>query len=600
MFDSLGKRILIINSILFAGAVLLTNVLSWHFLKDRLREEQRISFQIAKQQIINILKEANFRYSLAKLKTNLNPKELLILEQQKAIQQIEKISQETGIIFLIFQGKQLIKSNTSIKDIDELRKRSKFISFYFAPFQWKIYLGFPQNTFILKTQKTLTIYLTSLLFLITASILLTYLFYKRWLDNPIKEVMESLKKGQPLQKTGIKEIDLLIEGINSALEREKQLLSNIAFTEKMSALGVLAGGYAHEFNNLLQIISGHLKLAQVWLDKNDSQKVRDKLQKAEEAAIRGAEISQRILRLARKEIPTKTKVASLDKVIHNTLEALQKAFPKGIKFTIQCQKNLFVPLKEDELQEIILNICLNARDAMGEKGELIIKAREQKESILLTIEDTGPGIPENIKNRLFEPFFTTKETGKGTGLGLFVVHQLVTEAGGKIHIENREQGGAKFTIEFPKIESPQISEENDYNSPTNKDDICKVLIVDDEEEIISNLKEFLEMEGFIVETATTAEEAYTKLKNNPTDYQLLLVDLVMPSRGGDWLLEKIHKENLGKYFIILITGFAGEFTDKILSLKKEGKIHKVLRKPFSLAEIKSILYKEIKCKRIQK
>ena len=599
MFNSLGKRILIIYSILFAGAVLLTNIISWYYLKSRFDEEQIITLRIIKQQIINILKEAQFRYSLASLKMRLNPKEVLILEKNKALNEIRKIATKTNTHFLIKEENNIIETNTEVKNIEDFFEKINYIKFSFKPFKWKIYIGFPKNYFLEKEKKILTLYTTSLIFLIINSIFLTYFIYKRWLDKPIKKVMQSLNKGEKLEKTGIKEIDLLIDCINSAIEKEKEWLQKIAFTEKMSALGVLAGGYAHEFNNLLQIISGHIKIAQVWVKKNNPEKALDKLKRAEEATIRGSEISQRILRIARKEIPAKTKIAPIDQVVEHTLEALQKAFPKEIKFHVNCDKNLFVPLKEDELQEIILNICLNARDAMGNSGHIMIKAWKQGDKIYLMIEDTGPGIPEEIKNRLFEPFFTTKEKGKGTGLGLFVVHQLVTEVGGKIIIENSAQGGARFIIELPEENKQEIIQQKDKDTPkqdNEKRTCCSILIIDDEEEIIYNLKEFLEMEGFDVETASSAIEAYQKLKEKSNSYNLLLIDLVMPDRGGDWLIEKIAKEKIGSYKTILMTGFAGELTEKIVNLQEKGHIDRILRKPFSLIDIKQTICEIIQCK----
>ncbi len=591
-FDSLEKRVLVIYGLLFLVAVVLTNLLAWEILRVELLKAGKIRLEIWGEQIEGILKDAYFSYSLGVLRTKINPKELLIVEKKKALEELERFAEEVGIKYVVIEGSKRISGNAK-----DLSSEKGFIlkTFYFEPFQWRIQWGLNQKDLLQHASKTFVLYFSGLSFLIMVSLVSSYFAYRQWLRRPIQRVISSLEKGEKLQFTGIKEIDLLIDRINQALEREKEWIRNLAVTEKMSALGVLAGGYAHEFNNLLQIISGHLKLAQVWIERGEEVKALERLKEAEKAALRGAEISRRILRLARRQPHKKDTLLPVDKVVSATIEALKKAFPKDIKIELLLEKDLFVPLGEEELQEVLLNLCLNARDAMGESGRLTIRAYAKGDRVVIEVEDTGCGIPKEILTRVFEPFFTTKEPGKGTGLGLFIVHQLVTEAGGSVQVESKEGVGTKFVIELPRIrpEAVRVSEEVPTPKVPSKAVSGKIMVVDDEEEIRENLREFFEIEGFKVETASSAEEALKKLQADE-EVKVIFVDLIMPGKNGLWLVKEVERRFKEPPAVILMTGFAGEFTEDVERFVEKGRIVRILRKPFQLSELKSLLEEVLK------
>ncbi len=585
MGNSLGKRILLLFGLLFLGCVFFTNTVGWLFLKTHLLREGEIRFRLLVKEIEDILEETRFNLELSKLRGFANPLEIKILEKERTLQEIADLAKRSEVRFLILENGRYLAGDSDL--IPQDVPQNLFQKLSFKPFSWEIYLAIDEKHFWREISRVLNLYFGILLVLILASLLVVYLFYRRWVRTPFEVISSHLNRRLPLPQTGIRELDSLCEHINQALKKEKDWQRKLAFTEKMSALGVLAGGYAHEFNNLLQVIAGHLKLAQIWCERGEKEKALSRLKEAEKATLRGAEISRRILRLSRKEVSSQEGEQSpLDKVLIHTLEALKRAFPKNIRVSYEAEKDLFVPLSDDALQEIILNLALNAKDAMGEEGELSVKAFKEGKNAVLLVEDTGPGIEEELKTRIFEPFFTTKGVGKGTGLGLYLVHRLVTEAGGKIEINRSKSGGASFKIILPLMPPPGPSQKEEKRtlSPPKK---LKILVVDDEEEILKNVKDYLEVLGFEVQTALSAEEALKLLEKD--SFNVLLVDLIMPGKNGDWLVQKVGPARGVK--VVLMTGFAGEVQDKIQELLKKGLVTKVLRKPFQIESLKELLQK---------
>ncbi len=194
---------------------------------------------------------------------------------------------------------------------------------------------------------------------------------------------------------------------------------------------------------------------------------------------------------------------------------------------------------------------------------------------------------EETKRRIFDPFFTTKEPGKGTGLGLYAVYQLTDLAGGRIEVDSRSGRGTRFRISFPKVELPPPAEkakESCYIAFGRKP--LRILVVDDEKEILENFHELLLEEGHTVDLASSAEETLPLLKEKSFD--LVFVDLAMPGKGGAWLIKEILKiESIPR--IIVMTGFAGKMTEEVKELERYGEIHRILWKPFDWKYIKEIL-----------
>ncbi len=589
---SLALRIFSAAALLVLLSSLLTNLFAAYVLFRAIQEDRKVRFRLVENEIKQALREAYFNYSLQSLKGG-SPSEIKLLAHKEALDRIREIALRSGAEWVVYVDSKPIAGNP-----DFLRSRH-FVSLKipFPPFEWTVFLGFPRNILGSALGHYLILYLFSLLTLVLLGIGLSYAVYVRSIRRPLRKLLrelEVLEQKKKLSPVGIWEVDRLVEEINRAFERERKWLQRLAFSEKMSGLGTLAGGYAHEFNNLLQAISGSIQLAELLLKKGETEKALERLDIAKKAIFKGKKISERLLRLTRRPSHEIQEYADLSAVVTNTLETITQGFPKGIKVETHFDSGLLIPLSEEAVQEIVMNLCLNARDAMGREGLLRVEVRREGEKALLVVEDTGPGIPPEIRSRIFEPFFTTKPAGKGTGLGLFVVHQLVTEAGGEILVTDRKGGGARFEIRFPLVRlslHPRAPSRQEVLQPAfpEKKKALRVLVVDDEESIREGLREYLEMEGCQVATASSAEEALRLLESNNFDF--VFCDLYLPEKDGVWLVkEAMARGWRGK--MVFITGYAGELMEEVKELIRSGRVEGILRKPFDLSEVRKIISRE--------
>lgn len=466
-------------------------------------------------------------------------------------------------------------------------------TFYFEPLKLKIRLGYPP------------FYITKVLFMkAIIVILLIFLFHfsfviyqKRFLEKikrPLEQLALELKSGGRLSPIGYEEIDQLIYAINRAIDKEREMVEKLAAQQKLVALGTFAGGYAHEFNNLLQIMSMNLELVERYLQENRCEQVYLLLNKINSSILKGQKLAQKLLYLTKK---TETEYTNLKDFLEQFQESLRILIPREIRFELSLPaEDLFVPLSEESVKEILINLVKNAVDAIEERRGLedtfsgIIKIRlgVDGDRGLLEVVDNGIGIKEEHLPRLFEPFFSTKGVGKGTGLGLYLVHNLVKNAEGDIEVESKYLEGTTFRIWLPLIKTPP---ESIVESPIGeeKKEILykKILIVEDEEEIRETLAEFLRSFGLEVKTASDGVEGWKYIEKESFD--IAFVDMFMPIRGGDWIITQMEKHNKNSPSLVLMTGYAGEMEEIIKKALREGRIHAILRKPFSLDQIVKIL-----------
>ena len=421
--------------------------------------------------------------------------------------------------------------------------------------------------------------------------------------KPLKEIEQSLRTGALPKKVGFVELDMLIEAIESYIERERQLLEakrlleeEIAKQEKLSALGTMAGGLAHEFNNLLQMILANLELSKTYLQKNEKEEALKHLIQIERISKKGQELAARILFMSK---PTPGESTQLCELLKDLEPLFRSLIPRDIKFILNVEMDgpLFVPLSEEASKEVLLNLIKNAVDAMEEKAqkegkrEISLRLKGLEKEVLLEVSDTGCGMTEDQLKRIFEPFYTTKGPKKGTGLGLYLVHNIIYSAGGRIEVESQPGKGTTFKIYLPIIETKQdVGEEKAKVSEEKREApfFRKVLIVDDEEDIRETLKEYLELEGFEVKTAQDGKVAYEKLLSEKFD--LLLVDMYMPEMDGLTLVKEAEKTLKELPYVVIMTGYAGELTEELKVLLERGIVKRVLRKPFSLADLEKILH----------
>jgi len=466
-----------------------------------------------------------------------------------------------------------------------------------------MYLGASSKAyfrFLLALSGTLFLFFT--LILVLALLLLRY-FYLNF-RKPLDSLVLHLEKGGELSLTGYRELDALVSAIKTYTEMEKELLSSkhklqleLEKSARLSAIGTMAGGYAHEFNNLLQMILFNLELAEKGIKEGNYSLVKKHFENIRSITSRGQNLARRILYLT-KTIPGET--SHVCDVIQNLMGVFRTMVPREIelRYEFKCPKPCTVPLTTDSLKEVLLNLIKNAVEAIEEVKDKVerkeikvsVASLDEKE-LLLAVSDTGCGMTEEVKAKLFTPFFTTKGFEKGTGLGLFVVYNLVTNAGGRIEVESKPMQGTTFKLFLPVVAEERIAEKTEEKeialAEAKPKLIRKILIVDDEEDIREALKEYLEELGYEVTVAENGKTAYEALLAR--DYDLVLMDMFMPEMNGAEVLLRLKEAGKRPSYVVLMTGYAGEDTITIEALKQEGIIKRVLRKPFSFKDLEDII-----------
>jgi len=378
------------------------------------------------------------------------------------------------------------------------------------------------------------------------------------------------------------------------VSNETLLRQQLIQSEKLSAIGELISGIAHELNNPLTGVMGYSQLLQLRKDLDD--RARDSLLKINNLALRCQKIVQNLLSFARKQKPERT-LSNVNEILERTVELRNYEFSvNNIQIVRELDRNLPRTIADShQLQQVFLNIITNAEHAMLQacgRGRLTIRSRADlpNSRIVVEISDDGPGIPEAHLSKIFDPFFTTKEVGKGTGLGLSLAYGIIKEHGGNIYALSRQGEGATFVVELPIISKlpdtklfpdpmPQALEFE--NIVRNK----KALIVDDEKYILDFFVEILRMFPIQVDTACDGRVAMEKLSR--TDYDIIITDFKMPQMNGrelyEWIKENRHHLAMR---IIFITGdtISGE-----TRLFFEHTCNLYLAKPFKIEEVKEVI-----------
>lgn len=346
----------------------------------------------------------------------------------------------------------------------------------------------------------------------------------------------------------------------------KRIEEQVRHAQKMESIGTLAGGIAHDFNNILAIIMGHSSLCE--LRKNDPEKIEQSIYSIKKAANRGAELVNQILTFARQNV-LKLEPVQINDVITEFLKLSKETFPKNIEFVLLLDKNVpQILIDQTQLHQILLNISVNSRDAMPEGGTIrfitkVVSRNELKNKfqnliddkyICLSIADTGVGMSEEIKARIFDPFFTTKEFGKGTGLGLSTVYGIMQSHRGLINVISAPGNGTTFELFFPIIEESYLSRE--YESPEPPQKLSgneTILLIEDEEMLLSALKDFLSSNNYKVLTAADGLEGLNIYNTHKDNIDLLIIDIGLPRLSGIEIYKKIKSTN-GKVKAILSSG----------------------------------------------
>jgi PAS domain S-box-containing protein len=366
----------------------------------------------------------------------------------------------------------------------------------------------------------------------------------------------------------------------------RRLEEELRQAQKMEAVGRLAGGVAHEFNNVLMIIYGYAD--QLLNDPKLPESDRACAEKLLEAIKRATVLVRQLLAFSRKH-PIKPQTVDLSNIVTEIAKMLQPLLSARIHLVVNCpEKNMTVYADPSQLELMIMNLVINARDAMPEGGILTLATSAEalpedvvlpdspKNFVVLQVSDTGIGMPPEIKQRIFEPFFSTKDIGKGTGLGLSMVYGIVEQANGHITVESEPSHGTTFRIYLPFSASKLVDGPGLIEVTPPKRGTGTLLLVEDEAGIRLMTRRYLEDLGYTVWEAETGERAFDIFMDQKDAIDLVVTDMVMPGIRGDDLVRKI-REVRPQMRAIFISGYVDSD-----DLDKETSI---LEKPFSFPEL---------------
>ncbi len=393
----------------------------------------------------------------------------------------------------------------------------------------------------------------------------------------------------------------LLERVDQALlsdkrtgKTEKQLSrvqDEVRQSEKMEVVGRLAGGVAHDFNNLLTVILGYSELLLTRIGKSDP--LRASVEAIQKAADRATALTQQLLALSRKQI-MRLRVVDLNTVVADVDKMLRRVIGEHIeRVTLLKATTGCVKVDPGQMEQVILNLAVNARDAMPQGGKLTIEtasvilekplssptaALKSGRYVALSVSDTGTGIDHETLDHIFEPFFTTKETGKGTGLGLATVYGIIRQSGGSITVKSELGKGTTFMIYLPRVDEDADMPEGDRPDPKPPSGSETVLLVEDEMSVRRLTHQFLEGNGYHVLEAIEGREAMRISEQHEGPIHLLLTDVVMPGMSGCELVKTLGPLR-PEMKVLYMSGYTD---DAIIGHGNLGRGSSFLQKPFTL------------------
>ena len=336
------------------------------------------------------------------------------------------------------------------------------------------------------------------------------------------------------------------------ITERRALKEELAQAQKMEALGRLAGGVAHDFNNLLNVISGYSELLLLRMQEGD---LRGTVEKIHKAAATAASLTGQLLAFSRREVLA-PRVLDLNRVVAEVARMLPRLIGENIEVATVLSPDLGrVKVNLGQIEQVILNLAANARDAIQHGGKLTIQTKDvyvregysqhhaavaPGRYVSLAITDTGKGMDQSTLSRIFEPYFTTKERGKGTGLGMAVVYGIVDQNGGHIWVNSEPEQGTKFEIYLPRVEeaaAPAEPAKINYETLRGSETI---LLVEDSEDLRQMTCTFLRMQGYTVVEATNGAEAVGAIQQYKAPIHLMLTDVILPGMSGLELAKRVE------------------------------------------------------------
>ncbi len=405
--------------------------------------------------------------------------------------------------------------------------------------------------------------------------------------NEIIHVVEQLEINKRLQ-----------EKINADLEQTLTHLQNteaqLIQSEKMASIGTLSAGIAHDFNNMLGVIMASTQIMQMKLPSESP--LLKYCQTIENATARSAGLTKQLLEFGQKNMLS-AKVISLNSIVKETLQLLERSIDKNITITLNLEDSIsFVEVDATQIQQVIMNLAINARDAMPMGGTLTFRTSETDideafcqqhvhlkpgRYVQFDVEDTGSGIPESVVKKIFDPFFTTKDVGKGSGLGLSVVYGIITKHNGYILVRTAVGKGTCFTIFIKPSQGAMRMEGKKETMKTSQTGNETILLVDDERMVLELNAELLESMGYRTIIAISGNDALEIYKQRKHEIDLVLLDMIMPGMDGKETFFALQQEqpDIKAFFI---SGYGME--EKFKLALERGALG-LIQKPINIIEM---------------
>jgi signal transduction histidine kinase/CheY-like chemotaxis protein/HAMP domain-containing protein len=372
------------------------------------------------------------------------------------------------------------------------------------------------------------------------------------------------------------------------VSEKKRIEERLIRSQKMEAVGTLAGGMAHDFNNLLTAILGYAEIILSMTQEGDQFNKPATI--IYEAAKRGADFGKKILTITRKE-KLETKLVNINEIVRQSVELLQRSIPKNIEISVNLDEHL-PQTKADpsQMQQVVINLAVNARDAMPDGGRLTIGTSAVGAEdgaannigtpnggfVKLSISDTGVGIDTVTQRKIFDPFFTTKEIGKGTGLGLYIVHSIVNNHGGYINLYSEPMKGTRFNIYLPVTGGKDAEE---YSDMVRIGGTGTILVIDDESDVRELCRDMLEPLGYTVLAADSGSAGINLFREMRGEISVVILDMIMPKTGGSEVFQALRTID-PDVKVLLCSGYSQSGFAGIDEVLKSGAVG-FIQKPFS-------------------
>ncbi len=386
---------------------------------------------------------------------------------------------------------------------------------------------------------------------------------------------------------------LSLQGVTRDISERRRVEEQLRQAQKMEAVGQLAGGIAHDFNNIITGIQGYAEFVFDGLPEDSP--AREDLQQVQDLAHRAADLTHQLLAFSRRQTLVKEHL-SLNDVINDTARILERLLEEHIELELCLAEDLWtVQADRGQMQQVLMNLAVNARDAMPEGGRLVVESAnvspdetylelhydiEPGDYVLLSVSDTGVGMDRHTRERVFEPFFTTKEGEKGTGLGLATVYGIIKQHGGSIGLYSEPGEGSTFRIYLPRSTEGPIPAAQRHTEPTVTTGTESILLVEDEDSVRAVAARLLEEMGYRVICAENAERTRALLREHGTEVALLISDVVLPDANGFSLCEELRERQPGLR-VLYMSGY----TDSAVLSTEDDPHAAFIQKPFGKEEL---------------